>query len=693
MEKNEKILLICESPNKTKTLKEFLPSNYIVMASVGHITKIQDSGLYNMGIDVANDFKPDIVVDPNKKDVVKRLKEQVKLVDRVVLASDEDREGEYIAKNLKDVLYLSEGKYSRVTFHEITEKVVLEALKNPRKIDMNLAAAAESRSILDKIVGFRVSPITMQKVNARSAGRVQSAALRILVDRELEIQNFIPKVYYELFLHFDKDNKEYTAQYKGTDAKKTVSLDSEDVATKVIKDCVPGNYFLKKIETKERSLKSKEPFTTSTLQQECSNKLGLAPKRAMEYAQKLFEGIELSGKHVSIITYIRTDSTSINEEFKETLETWVKDKYGNKYFSPVKKGKKSKNAQEGHECIRPVDLTITPENLSGLIDDSMMVKVYKLIYNRTLAAAMTDCIMEDTEYSIYNGKHRFALSSHKIKFDGFKAAYNYSEEDDDSLEAFPSFVMDEKINDKKLETIKKETSPSSRYSEANLIKKMEELGIGRPSTYASTIAILKDDSRGYTEMSGKTLVPTEKGIRLISFLNKAFPDIFNYAYTADLENQLDIIADGKLDKLTFLDTFYKKLTTEISAAATMDSEKAPVELVGRKCPNCNSDLVYRTGRYGKFIACSSYGAGRSKCTYTEKINAQTPANENKPAVQNTGIKCPKCGSDIVIRTNSKTNQQFYACSGFPKCKNIISPDDFKKLVDKQSTPDLYRDND
>ena len=688
-----KTLIIVESKNKTETIKQFLPSNYTVMASNGHIVKIKDSGIYNMGIDPTNQFTADFVVDPDKKDTVKRLNEAVKLYDKVVIASDPDNEGEAIAHHLKNILKIPESKYERVTFHEITKKVVLDGLANPRKIDENLATSAITRAKLDKIVGYRLSPICMTKCSCRSAGRVQSAALKILVTREEEIINFIPKQYYEIWLPFTKDGTEYRAQYKGTDEKKMVSISDKAVAQAIINSCKGNNYLYKKSESKDRSIPSKEPFKTSTFKQEASNKLGLSPNRSMECAQHLFEGIELGGQHVALITYMRTDSTTMNPEFASALAEHVKTNYGENYYVPVRVGKKSANAQEGHECLRCVDLSMTPSKLSSLIDDQMLIKVYTLIYRRTVASAMADAIITDTEYSIYNQKNRFAFSTHEVKFDGFRKVYNYTEEDEEAMSNSINFKAGEVIDAKELELVEKETKPSKRYTEAGLVSKLEEVGIGRPSTYASTIKVLLDAARGYCEKDGKTIKPTNKGIVLSHFLDKAFGDIINLTYTAEMEAELDKIAVGQLNDVTFLTDFYNKLDGEISTARGITSERpAPVD-TGEVCPKCGHKLVYRQGRYGRFKACSNFP--RCKYTANEKAVSETVENktEVKPATVLLKYNCPKCGKPLVKRVNSKTGSIFYSCSGYPACKNCISEEQFIKLVEKQDTNRLSIDRD
>jgi len=692
-----KTLIIVESPNKCQTIKSFLPDNYVVAASVGHITKIQNSGLYNMGVDVNNDFKVDFAVDPEKKDIVKKLKELVKSSDFVYLASDNDMEGEAIAWHLKDVLKIADSKYKRITYHEITKPAIMKAFENARMIDENKAYAAITRASLDRIVGFRLSPLAMTKCSCKSAGRVQSAALLIIVLREKEIMNFVPEEYYEIWLPFKKGKGIYRAQYKGTDKKKLVSISTKAAAEKVIKDCDGKEYVLKNIESKERKVPSKPPFTTSTFQQEVASKLGYSTKKAMECAQKLFEGINLNGNHVALITYHRTDSTDLNDEFVETLNQFVQKKYGKDYYAPVKKAKKGKNTQDGHEAMHVIDLEMTPEKLKQYIEESQLIKVYKIIYDRTVACAMADCVMTDTEYSIYNGEHRFAYSTHSVKFPGFKAVYNYADENDEDENGnkYPELKIDEVVNAQELELVKKSTNPPARYTEASLIKKLEDTGIGRPSTYASTIATILDPDRGYVEKEGKSLKATDKGIRLSDFLTKEFGDIINLQYTSEMESKLDEIANGKTDRIAFLKEFYAKLCTEITSARNAESNKPPVEKVGKKCPDCGKELVYRTGKFGKFIACSGW-SGKKGCHYTEKIAdpntaaSETPAKP-KAVAEDTGYKCPDCNKPIVKRLNEKTNTYWFACSGFPKHKKIFTEDEFKKVVAKQSVDKKSKD--
>jgi DNA topoisomerase-1 len=610
---SNRVLVIVESPNKIKTLKEILPSNYIIKASVGHISEINDSGLHNFGIDPNDSFKTDYKISNDKKDVVKELKNQVDLCFKVIIATDGDREGEAIAWSLKKFLNIPESKYERVTFHEITEKAVLKAIDNPGKIDDDLVLASQSRQKLDKIVGYRLSPIARRQINARSVGRVQSAGLKLIVEREEEINNFVPDTYFDLFLNFVKNSKEFKAKYVGTAKKETKKLGSLDEVKSIVADCKKTNvYTVNNIETKEKLSNPKPPFITSTFQQEVSNKLGIGVKQAMSYAQKLFEGIDVNGKHIALITYIRTDSPEFAPEFLPQLESYVKSNYGDKYYSPIRKGKKAENVQDGHEAIRPVDLTMTPEKLSKFVEDANLLKVYNIIYKRTIATAMASAVTSETTYVIKNDVHLFNLVSKELIFDGYKAVYG-SFEDKEEETTKETFKVGEILKDTSLEAFEKKTTPPSRYKESTFIKELESRGIGRPSTFASTVDTILSESRGYCVVEDKFIVPTEKGISLSHFLDKSFPDIINVNYTSELEENLDLIANGKLNDIDFLTTFYKKLEEAVNKVQPIEVNSQSTDKV---CPECGKNLVYRTGRYGPFLGCSGYPS----CKHISKVN-------------------------------------------------------------------------
>lgn len=614
-----RILVLVESPNKVKTISEILKADsenfYVVKASVGHITKINDSGLYNMGIDPKDHFKIDYVISDDKKKVVQELREQVKVADKVILASDEDREGEQISWSLKKFLHIPENKYERITFHEITKQAIFNALKHPRKIDNNLAEAAQTRASLDKIVGYRLSPISRNAIKAKSVGRCQSAGLKLIVDRENEIINFKPETYFDLSLEFDKKKAHFKAKYRGTAKKEVKRFSSKEDAKVVIDDCLKtSTYKVETIETKERASNPKPPFTTSTFQQEVASKLGISVKTAMSCAQKLFEGINIGGKHIALTTYIRTDDASFAPEFLPILEKYVKKNFGIKYYSPVKKAKKNENAQEGHECLRCIDPEFTPDSLKAFINDDLLIKVYEIIWRRTIQAAMSAAVISETTYTLKNGEHIFTMVSRELLFDGWKKVYSYKddEEKDGIITETLSVgeLITKKDNKATLVLDEKTTTPPARYKEASFIKELEAQGIGRPSTFATIVETILSESRGYCELDNKFIKPTELGMKLSAYLDKNFSDVINIDYTRELEKDLDAIATGKMNKESFLVSFYNNLEKSINKVAP------PLPAIEDKiCPECGHKLVVRKGKYGPFLGCSNWPA----CNHIEKI--------------------------------------------------------------------------
>lgn len=608
---SERILLIIESPNKVKTIKPFLPSNYVVMASFGHISQIKDGGNYwNTGIDPKNNFKANFAVSSDKdtQEHVKSLKEQVKLADKVVLASDPDREGEAIAWSLKKFLSIPDKKYERVTFHEITKNAVLKALEHPRKIDDDLVSSAHTRAIEDKIIGFSLSSIARKQIQAKSVGRCQSAGLKLICDRDEEFNNFISKKYYELWLHFVKNNTEFKAKYVGTKDNKIDKIFVPQDAQDVVDSCEPP-FVISNVEHKDKKEYPKAPFTTSTFQQEVSSKLGVSVKKSMEIAQRLFEGIDVGNKHIALITYIRTDSPEFAPEFLPLLENYVKSTYGNDYYAPIREAKKQENAQDGHEAIRCVDLEMTPELLSKYITDKTLLKVYDIIYKRTIATMMKPSITSETIYTISSGKHLFEFTSREERFDGFKKVYRYDDEKDEVIKE--TFEKDEQLKAKELEIVEKETKPRPRFKENTFIKELEATGIGRPSTFEKILSTLLDTSRGYCVIEDEFIIPTEKGIALSHFLDDKFPSIINLDYTREMEKDLDEIATGKRKSLDVLQEFYEKLEKAIKDAKVMRT----TEMSDEVCPECGAPMVIRSGQYGRFLGCSRY----PKCKSIKKL--------------------------------------------------------------------------
>ena len=647
MEKTARNLVIVESPNKCSTLtKIFKDAGYtktVVMASYGHFTIIKDGGNYwNTGIDPKNNFKTDYVVSPEKihpsssktyKQIVEDLKFQVNAADKVYICSDPDREGEAIAWSLKKFLKIPEAKYNRVTFHEITPAAVLKAFDKPRKIDEHLVDAAQCRQKLDKITGYRLSPIARKKVYAKSVGRCQSAGLKLIVDREKEILNFVKEKYYELYLLFNKNGVDFKAKYVGTPTQEIKKFSDKKEAQAVKKSCtVP--YTITNVESKDKLSNPKAPFITSTFQQEVSSKLGVGVKEAMAYAQKLFEGIEIGGEHIALITYIRTDSAELAPEFLPKLEDHIISTYGEQYYAGVKKAKKSDLAQDGHEAIRPVDMSMTPSKLSKYLTNKDLLAVYEIIYKRTEACAMAPAVTSETTYEITSGNSVFNLVSRELKFDGFKRAYDYVDDKDDDDDIIKeTFKLGEQItdvNDPDIDIIEKTTNPPARYKEATFIKELESKGIGRPSTFATIVETLLSTSRGYCKIEDKCIVPTELGIKLSDFLTDKFPNLFSISYTAEMEKDLDLVASGKNDSLTFLTDFYNMV--EDSAGKVMP---APA-VTDKVCPNCGKPLVQRTGKFGKFFGCSGY----PKCTYIERIGKDDVKPKEEPVEETPSGELP-----------------------------------------------------
>lgn len=621
--KKDRILIIVESPNKRITISQLLKgTDYegaVVMASVGHISEIKDgkkSGSYhNTGIYPSNNFEADYAVSSDKKEVVDKLKEQVQLADIVYVCSDPDREGEAIAWSLVKFLKIPKTKCKRATFHEITKNAVLNALNNPRDIDDDLVEAAHARQKLDKLMGYRLSPVAKRFVGAKSVGRCQSAGLKLVADREKEIQNFVPETYYDVFLRFAKNMNQYKAKYVGTEKKSVNKITDKKVAEKISADCKGKTYSICDIETKEKISNPKPPFTTSTFQQEVASKLGMSVKKSMEVAQHLFEGIEVNGEHLALITYLRTDSPEISPDFQPEIEKFIKKTYGEKYYAPMKKAKKSDTAQDGHEALRVVNLEMTPEKLSKYIKDTHLLKVYDIIYKRTIASMMAPAVYNETIYLIENGTHRFAFASQEIKFDGYKKLYTYKDDAEDDEVTKDTFKLKEKLEETSLECTEKKTNPPSRYKEATFIKKLEDTSIGRPSTYATIVSTILDKTRGYCTLESGTIIPTDKGMKLAEFLDTKFSDLINLNYTRDLEENLDRIATHKMTEVEFLNSFYNVLEKTAKSVKTSDAPKKEYVV---------SDEV-----------------------------------------------CPNCGAKMYLRTNTRNGQKFWGCSKFPKCKTII----------------------
>ena len=613
--KENKITIIVESPNKIKTIHELLKDTPYkeakVVASVGHITHIEDGGgYYNTGIDNKNNFKPNFKIDSGKENIFKELKQLVKISDVIFLCTDDDREGEAIAWSLKEFLKIPTSKCYRATFHEITKNAVLDALNNPRKIDSDLVHASHARQKMDKLLGYRLSRVANKNIGAKSVGRCQSAGLELITEKEALINSFVPEKYGELIAYVKKNNQEFKAKYfDSSNPEKKPSYETCLEVSNIIDANLKkgGTFVVENIERKSIKSNPKPPFITSTFQQEVSNKLGIGVEQAMSYAQKLFEGLNVGGKHIALITYIRTDDASFSPEFLDVLEKYVKNTFGVKYYSPVKEVRNNELAQAGHEAIRPVDLEMTPEKLANLLTDKNLVKVYDIIYRRTIACAMSQSITSETIYTLNQGGFLFNMTSKELLFDGYKKVYNYKDDKEEEDLIKETFEKDEIVKCVGLEVEEKATNPPARFKEASFIKELEKTGIGRPSTYATIVKTLKDESRGYVKVENKYLIPTEKGIQLAEFLKEKFPDLINVEYTSNMEKDLDLIAQGKLDEVKFLKEFLDTMEKAIKDANLSDTPM---------CPKCGAPMKLRHGPYGSFFGCTKY----PECNGVIKLN-------------------------------------------------------------------------
>lgn len=639
-------LVIVESPAKSKTIEKYLGGDYKVVSSVGHIRDLATTGKYGLGIDIENDFKPNYVPMPSKKKVITELKKLVKEADKIYLATDPDREGEAISWHLFDTLKIKDSNYLRVLFYEITKEKVLEGLANPRKIDFNLVKSQETRRMLDRIIGFRLSKLMQNKTGGKSAGRVQSVALKLVVDREREIEAFVPEAYYTITAEFpDKDMKSELFAYKN----KELEIKDKDKAEEILKS-LSNTFTVSNIEKKNKNRASKFPFTTSTLQQEASTKLGFPAKKTMSIAQKLYEGLNIGSEHTGLITYMRTDSIRLSDEFTGPTYHFIEETFGKEYVGHAKKAKSKENVQDAHEGIRPTSIKRTPESLKNYLTNDEL-KLYSLIYARTLASLMADAKTNVTTIILDNNDYNFKSTGTVITFPGYLKVYGKYEEANDTI--LPDLTSGEVLNTDIINMDEHFTKPKSRYTEAKLIKELEELGIGRPSTYATIMSNIRE--RGYVEVIDKKFAPTEIGILVTDKLQEFFSNIINVKYTANMEKELDEIAEGNLDNIKVLKDFYGIFDKTLHEAFTKMERTGPKE-TGETCPVCKSPLVVRKGRYGEFTACSNY----PDCTYIKK--------EEKEVKEI--MTCPKCGGKIIERKTHK-GKIFYGCSNFPKCKVAV----------------------
>lgn len=639
-----KKLVIVESPHKSKTIEKYLGKDFKVVSSVGHIRDLSTSGKYGFGVDIDNNFKPDYKIIKGKAKLVKELKKDIKDADFVYLATDPDREGEAISWHLYDTLGLKEENYDRIVFNEITKKAVLDSFNKARKIDDNLVKSQETRRILDRIIGFRLSKLMQSKTGGKSAGRVQSVALKLIVDREREIEAFIPEEYFEIEAKFnDFDAKLDTYNHKKIEIKK--ESEAKEILSKL------SNAFkIESIDKKEKAKKSKFPFTTSTLEQEASTKLGFTSKKTMMIAQKLYEGINLKDGAEGLISYMRTDSVRLSDEFIKDTYGYIKDNYGSEYVGYVKKSNKTENVQDAHEAIRPTNINNNPEKIKEYLTNDEY-KLYSLIYYRAIASLMKDAKVEATTVILDNNNYQFKVNGQILIFDGYLKVYSkYEDSEDKVLPDFSNYKSNVLVANT-IEYTSHTTKPPARYTESKLIKEMEELGIGRPSTYAKTIDTIEE--RGYVKVIDKKFIPTEVGIETTDKLQEFFKDIINVEYTKNMEDDLDKIAEGNMEWNKLLSIFYQEFEPKVEVAFKNMEKKAPEE-TGELCPNCGSPLVIKQSKYGKFTACSNYPT----CKYIK-------SNKEEKEVKEI-ISCPKCDGKILEK-KTKRGKIFYGCSNYPKC--------------------------
>lgn len=642
--KPQKNLVIVESPAKAKTIEKYLGRNYKVVASVGHIRDLKKS---SMSIDFDNNYEPLYINIRGKGSLINDLKKEAKKAKKVYLASDPDREGEAISWHLAHILNLDETDKNRVVFNEITKDAVKNAFVEPRQIDMNLVDAQQARRVLDRIVGYSISPLLWKKVKkGLSAGRVQSVALKLIIDRENEIKAFKPEEYWTIDGFFQKGNKKFQASFYGVDGKKLKLETNEDVQ-KVLALITSDTFEVAKVEKKERRRNAPLPYTTSSLQQDAANKINFRTRKTMMVAQQLYEGISLGKSGTQgLITYMRTDSTRISPVAQNEAANFIIERFGATYSKHGNRVKNASGAQDAHEAIRPSNVTLTPESIAQHLDKDQL-KLYTLIWNRFVASQMTAAIFDTMKVHLEQNGVRFTANGSQVKFDGYLAVYN----DSDKNKMLPDMAEGDSV--KKVSTNPEQhfTQPPARYSEATLIKTLEENGVGRPSTYAPTLDVIQ--RRYYVRLAAKRFEPTELGEIVNGLIVEFFPDIVDVKFTADMESKLDEVEEGKQQWQTVIDAFYKPFEKELAKAET-EIEKIQIkdEPAGFDCELCGHPMVIKLGRYGKFYACSNF----PECHNTKAITKEI------------GVTCPLCGEGQVIERKTKRNRIFYGCDRYPDCE-------------------------
>ncbi|KEI17587.1 DNA topoisomerase I [Clostridium novyi B str. ATCC 27606] len=655
-------LVIVESPAKAKTIGKYLGKNYVVTASMGHVRDLPKSQL---GVDIDNNYNPRYITIRGKGELLSTLRKQAKKSDKVFLATDPDREGEAISWHLAEALKIDEDAQCRIEFNEITKNAIKAAIKNPRKLNLNLVDAQQARRVLDRLVGYKISPILWRKIKwGLSAGRVQSVALKMICDREDEISKFEPKEYWTIECQLRKQQSQKTFMVKlASKNNKKIDINNEKESIEIIEELKKGDYIVDNIKESTKNKKPLPPFTTSTFQQDSYRKLNFSTKKSMSVAQQLYEGIDIKGKGtIGLITYMRTDSVRISEEAQNNARNFIKERFGKEYIpSEIRNFKGKKNIQDAHEAIRPTYIELTPDSIKDNLRPEQY-KVYNLIWKRFMASQMADCIMNTISIKIKNGDYILKASGLNVKFDGFKKVYEY-EEDEDSLK-FPDLEHKEVLIEKKVDGKQHFTQPPARFSEATLVKTLEENGIGRPSTYAPIVSTLLD--RKYIEREKKTLLPTELGFIVNNIVSEYFKQIVDVEFTAEMESKLDNIEEGKEKWKNVVDEFYSPLI-ECIEIAEKEIAKITIEdkVTDVKCDKCGRNMVIKHGRFGDFLACPGY----PECKNT------------KPIVEEIDVPCPLCGGKILVR-KSKKGRRFYGCSNYPECKFVSWSEPVKEKCPK-----------
>ncbi|MGT2811556.1 type I DNA topoisomerase [Streptococcus minor] len=641
---SQKNLVIVESPAKAKTIEKYLGRNYKVVASVGHIRDLKKS---TMSIDFENDYEPQYINIRGKGDLINSLKKEAKNAKKVYLASDPDREGEAISWHLAHILNLDEADTNRVVFNEITKEAVKNAFKEPRTINQDLVNAQQARRVLDRIVGYSISPILWKKVKkGLSAGRVQSVALKLIIDRENEINHFKPEEYWTIDSTFKKGNKKFQASFYGLDDKK-VKLENNDQVKEVLARIKSDDFNVNQVERKERKRNAPMPYTTSTMQMDAANKLNFRTRKTMMVAQQLYEGVNLgTGGTQGLITYMRTDSTRISPVAQAQAAEFITNRFGEKYSKHGSRIKNTSGAQDAHEAIRPSNVHHTPESIAKYLDKDQM-KLYTLIWNRFVASQMTAAIFDTMNVRLGQNGVIFTANGSQVKFDGYMAVYN----DSDKNKMLPDMEEGDIVTRAISNPEQHFTQPPARYSEATLIKTLEENGVGRPSTYAPTIETIQ--KRYYVKLSSKRFEPTELGEIVNKLISEFFPDIVNVTFTAEMEQKLDDVEIGKEQWQKVIDSFYQPFKVELAKAETeMEKIQIKDEPAGFDCDVCGSPMVIKLGKYGKFYACSNF----PDCRNTKQI------------VKSIGVTCPLCNEGQVIERKSKRNRIFFGCDRYPACE-------------------------